>query len=88
MDFDSLSTDLRTAFAALPEDVFVKLRDIVVNHHDVFATHLPSVIEKLMPHIMAGASEYAMGILDSKGIEETVMAVLAERGVTPIAQAR
>jgi hypothetical protein len=84
-DMDALRRDLSQAISYLPREVVQALGDtaqtIAVKYRDHLGDVLPKVLELLKPHVMALGMEHAMGVLDVKELEATVLASIAANGV-------
>lgn len=81
MDFEALDRDAVVALRMLPEELLRVIPLVVLRHKDQLGTVLPQMFEVLKPHVMAGMTEGAMGILDKDAMEATLMRALATVGV-------
>lgn len=84
MDLGQLKEDLKAAIKVMP--VELQLEAAKVFH--AVGKHMPT-IEKigpvigplLMPHIQAGAVEFAMNMIDREGLDKTMREAFLESGI-------
>jgi hypothetical protein len=85
MDFEVLEKDLDKALRKLPRELTDAVGSTLVNLVKKYRVQLgdvfPLILEELKPHLGAIGMEHAMGYLDTRGLEETVMRVLGNLGI-------
>lgn len=85
MDFGALENDLQKALGKLPKEltdvVGTTLVGLVKKYRETLGNVFPALLEELKPHLAAIGFDQAMGILDTKALEETVMRVLGNLGI-------
>jgi hypothetical protein len=82
MDLDALKADAKKALSALPPEVVNVLmfvaHKVLDEHRANLEKAFPTVLEILKPHAQAAMFEVATGIIDGKGLEDTLTAALSE----------
>lgn len=81
MDHDALRKDLDATLTELPPEVIDLLSKLADKHGASLETSLPKVMQRLLPHLMAGISEFGFGMLDMAGLQSTVMAAIKDHGI-------
>jgi len=82
MDMDALKVDVKKALNTLPAEVVHVLmyvaKKVLEEHRTTLEKAFPAVIEILKPHAATAMFEMGMGLVDKKGLEDTLTEALSE----------
>jgi hypothetical protein len=83
MDIGALKQDLRRSLDLLPKEMVnpVAVGKWLQQHRAKLELIIPSILEAMKPHVMAGMMEAATGMADMDEIERACIEVLLSYGV-------
>ena len=87
MDISAMKADLSGCLGQIPKGMIDagKVGEWLKVNRPVLEKLIPVFIERLKPHIAAGAMEGAMGVLDTAEVERACIETLVEFGMKDIA---
>jgi hypothetical protein len=84
MDLGQLKEDIKKVIKHMPAELQLECAKVfhtVVKHMPTIEKIGPLIAPLLMPHVQAGAVEFAMGMIDRDGLDKAMREAFAESGI-------